>query len=70
MKRQRKSCRKGCSQAALSTSGLSSGLSITTVCSPAFIHATFNSRGREPASRLYGPNAGSPSSGYPHTACV
>lgn len=35
MNRQRKSCRKGCSQAVLSTSGLSSGRSITTVCSPA-----------------------------------
>ena len=35
MRRQRKSCRKGCSQVVLSTSGLSSGLSMTTVCSPA-----------------------------------
>ena len=35
MNLQRKSCRKGCSHSVLSTSGLSSGRSITTVCSPA-----------------------------------
>ncbi len=53
MKRQRKSCRKGCSQAALSTSGLSSGLSITTVCSPATVHTMLNSGYRASGWLLY-----------------
>lgn len=70
MKRQRKSCRKGCSQAVLSTSGLSSGLSITTLCSPATVHSTLNSRDRASALLLYGPSEGSPCPGCPQPACV
>ena len=65
MKRQWKSCRKGCSQAVLSTSGLSSGLSITTVCSPATVHNMLNSGDRASAALLHGPSEGSPCPVYP-----
>ena len=47
MNLQRKSCRKGCSHSVLSTSELSSGRSITTVCSPACNQTAFVSGSRD-----------------------